>query len=750
MSVKPVLKTDTVETFTHPKIANEPVEMEGLPFGDDFFVGEVPIAIKHVPGTGDERLVSLGNLHGRSYVLNETADPNQAWTDRYGNPFTTLSTKGNNFSRPDMVRSATAPSGFLPYGLQEGDSLLRVLRASRLMREGGVDTEWIVRVEEPKQLNFKGRMVEPAEYKQLLLASCLGETAINGSGVDITESAKEASDIAAAIKDMDFFVTLRAMATPYRASEMINVDLQAMREVFDAYNLIAPHRSDDFEMLGLPKSLGGKLEHPEDSLDLLGTDAEVYFAEVLPKLLGLNFARMHNLNLVHNFGVGGNITALGGIIDLDGVKGPALGLGDKQPGSAEFASDLNQFINDQLDTFRLLFNDLFPEPIGNENRTKVFEAFATNLLVTYLNHRDFGMENNSGHQDVIAFLIHLNNEAEFNIPLYLPKVEAYEHIGNFLSQEVVKAIEGMGLDKEEFASQVYERAIKGNEKEIWDLRSNNPKTPPNQEQLYDETVLWFMGPDAELDKDGIAEDTLIQFIYPVLRSDIESRLSSHMSDIIRNARSEFGGEISDLSSAELIALYCEYVIGAVEDNLYRIMPSIPDFREMIGGELKNNYLDGIELDFDLGQDLIDIDNELLAEHFQFWELHRGRLIRAHSKVSEEDALQLLKDKPEAEHFAPAENESSFAVFDLLNVSYSENETVRLVITDGDLASWEDTETGIGNGQRLYSLDILQPEDKRPTYGIFLIENFEDKTFRVVHKKIKADSKKLQTTTDECS
>ncbi len=189
------LKTDMVESFSHRSIAEEPIDTVGLPFDDDFFRELIPVVIEHIPGARNGSLVSLGKNHGRSYELqeslteDETGRDRSSWTDQYGNVFTTLTTKGNNFSKAEIWKSDTAPSGFIPYGLQEGDALLRVMRASRLMREAGVDAEWIVRVEEPKQLHYEGDFIEPEEYTHRLISGSLGRTAL--SGVKICDICRE-------------------------------------------------------------------------------------------------------------------------------------------------------------------------------------------------------------------------------------------------------------------------------------------------------------------------------------------------------------------------------------------------------------------------------------------------------------------------------------------------------------------------------------------------------------------------------
>src|SRR5665213_487823 len=221
------LVSQNVDTFPHLAVADCPIDDEGLPFDSNFFRYSVPVAIKHVGGTSDEVLASPGEHHGRSYELLLSPEARrEVWKDRFGNPYTALTTKGNNFSDAKLYKSGTAPSGFLPYGLQEGDALLRVLRASQVMREAGIDTEWIVRVEEPKKLAYKGQLYEPAEFRRRLISDLVAQSAFKGVGVKTDAftalSLEEVNEIRKALDGMDFFVTLRSMATPVRVLDVVN------------------------------------------------------------------------------------------------------------------------------------------------------------------------------------------------------------------------------------------------------------------------------------------------------------------------------------------------------------------------------------------------------------------------------------------------------------------------------------------------------------------------------------------------
>src|SRR3990167_2273851 len=130
------LVTTQVETFPHRSIAGELIDVEGLPFEDEFFRGSVPVVTEHEAPAKNGVLRCVGPIHVRSYELSQTEEddpgPKHHWHDQYGNAFTALVTKGNNFSEAILVKPA---STYNAYGLQEGGALLRSLRASKIMRE---------------------------------------------------------------------------------------------------------------------------------------------------------------------------------------------------------------------------------------------------------------------------------------------------------------------------------------------------------------------------------------------------------------------------------------------------------------------------------------------------------------------------------------------------------------------------------------------------------------------------------------
>lgn len=467
------LRTSSVECHVHPRIASEPVEV-GAPFLDDVFSADaVPVVVEHVPDSSDGVLSSISANHGRSYqiVLPDQAEADGVLLrDRFGNPYTALNTKGNNFSLAEIIETSTAPSGYIPYGLHEGDALLRVLRASRILRKVGVDTEWIVRIFEPKQLLYKhGGMevfVPPSEYRRLIVSELQGKLALsqtaNLTEVDEAEDAlteDEVNKIESVLGKMDFFITVRAMATPYRINDIVRpptapagrwlglerIDLTTLEKVFSDYNRVAPQRQRDFTILGLPDSL----TFPEsDGIRSQGSDIGRYFSEILPKLLALNMAKMHNAGLVHVFPHIGNITGLGGIVDLDSVKGRPLKLGDKIDLKNSIIHDIDYpFSEDNLDRLTNIMRAV-GRYFGRTTWSPL-EAFQENFLLAYLQIRGLDPAQKSKQKKAIELMSGIDVESGLIDSVFqITRNAADPHIGSYVTDTINEKLK----DKVELAA----------------------------------------------------------------------------------------------------------------------------------------------------------------------------------------------------------------------------------------------------------------------------------------------------------
>lgn len=335
----PEFPTSSFDGWQHNNVKDEVVDTVGLPFSDQFFCDAIPAVISQeaaeIQLPDSLPLGQISPEHKRSYQVQLGKFANDGefqqtalWQDSYGNKFSTISTKGNNFSRHEVIESLSAPSGYIPYGLMEDDSLRRILRSSRLLREAGVDTEWPVRIIEPKKIMFGTACVFQEEYKKRVVDQVMSAS----------DDFDKASYIAKAVHNMNFFVILRAMKIGDRPSDLLEDKtaeeaLQRLSRIFTIYN--QTHTGDsDYRQLASSNE----------------EDRRYYVEELLPRLTARNLAKLHETGLAHAFPHLGNITALGGLVDLDSVKGEPLELGDQPVDASDWAHDISELFDETRET----------------------------------------------------------------------------------------------------------------------------------------------------------------------------------------------------------------------------------------------------------------------------------------------------------------------------------------------------------------------------------------------------------------
>jgi hypothetical protein len=259
--------------------------------------------------------------HKRSFELTSHGARNP-WNDEYGNRYGAMTIKGNNFSNPSIHEHPTASEGYIAWGLQESAIIERVLRASDVMRQRGISTEYIVGLSEPK--SYPWPTIEPGvdateniplrEYKRRLIDNYWKALPGNERSVDTL------ADLHEKFETMTFYNSVRATDTAYRLS-----DLMYSKDV----------RQEVFELIN-------KEYLPDHSapLDPTSKDDQLrYLNEYFVPSVARNLARLHP-GLAHGFANSLNLTALGGIVDLDSVHGEPLGLDDDPVTPSEQAMDV--------------------------------------------------------------------------------------------------------------------------------------------------------------------------------------------------------------------------------------------------------------------------------------------------------------------------------------------------------------------------------------------------------------------------
>ena len=734
------LKTTTVETFSHPVIAGELIDTKGLPFDDGFFRGEIPVVLVHSPGSKDGRLSSPGALHGRSYelVLSEengketrTYNGRAPFEDQYGNAYTTLTTKGNNFSRADIYPSITAPSGYLPWGLQEKDTILRQSRASEELRRGGVDTEWIVRAEEPKQLCYKGEFVEPDEFKRRLVGDLMARSALSSVRGAIAHrenlSDEDIAKISRAIKDMDFFVTLRAMSTADRVQDLVVPSRELLADrvarTFDIYNRVAPYRQTELELLGLPPSLELK---PSDD------DIMQYFIRILPKLIGYNLALIHNLGLAHKFPHLGNIMTLGGFADVDSVHGAPLRLEDRPVTSDDFMHDMGQIIMSGAETGFGEVLEYWKLETGSEPKLKNgWEVFKMTLQDTYMRFREFDSPDSKLHEELMTQILICSDGDRETLEYYefqfsCPKAS---RLINAVDDEVKESAD---THIAELTEAMYAAYVRGLEEFTWEHAQQtlypNSKQPMTKDQVLQALEDSFIVNKDETELVAQFDNAMGGFINSYLEEVIEAGVHSCTNKLTRIIKSKNNPEvIAELQQEGMPVMYLKYAQKLLQDTVEEsIVLEAEKFWDTMKKKYREEYLDKFDFAVVPEQDQIQVDEMELEPYAAAWDLELGKLMRAFGGVPLDILRSLLKIdiKPQI----------SKSQADLLTIELQPDEALRLAVIDGDITGCikptsEDAERY--TGYEFNSADGGQ----QSTQAIFLIQNVINDSCRTVFKKL---------------
>lgn len=343
-----LVKTVQINGFTHSEIQGTCATVAQSPFRD----GHIPqFAVIGIETAGDDTdnlkkddkstLRKISSIHGRSYEFVTGSENAILWADEYGNIFTALNTKGNNISAPDVCKSSSAPSGFLIYGLQESDAVVRVLKASQLFRSNNIDTEAVIKVIEPLELPYNGRNVSLPEFKRKLVQKVWEENAHDGQKSDrlghLVATRQDIAKLSSKLEDMTFFETIRATQVNERLVDLgLASDLERitmLRKAFRFVNIYEEAKAA-IDSSYIPDKFS--VEKQED--------IDRYLNEYLPKRIARNFTKMHKLGLVHGFLHTGNVSTVGSLYDLDSVKGEPLGLGDESVAKEAITQDIYRFL----------------------------------------------------------------------------------------------------------------------------------------------------------------------------------------------------------------------------------------------------------------------------------------------------------------------------------------------------------------------------------------------------------------------
>ncbi|RJR14801.1 hypothetical protein C4579_04240 [Candidatus Microgenomates bacterium] len=339
------------------------------------------------------KLARISSVHGRSFKVGYGEVPAVLWQDEFGNKFQATSTKGNDLVSPWVEKSTINPSGFLYRGLQDSDSIIRVLRASRLIRANRGDTEVMTRLIEPEALPLDGFLMPVEVFKEILLHKIEAANLPDNSGPDMERSNVTLDDIPQLrekITRTKFFITHRDTSVAERLADFLEAStkeefLMMLQKVFQAINRIHPNSYHD------------RIEEESGNLDINIPDhIPAYFASILPQYIVSNTAIFHNQELLHQYIHNGNVLASGGICDLDSVIGEPLGLGDPPVTGEQKINEFENVVQMYRDLLiKLSLKGFIPFPVynlGTDDKPLYFSVedrdIGRFMYLLYAMHRD--------------------------------------------------------------------------------------------------------------------------------------------------------------------------------------------------------------------------------------------------------------------------------------------------------------------------------------------------------------------------
>lgn len=744
------MKIVNAPAYQHEKIADERIDSTGIPTPESFADNQVPLVVAH-DGNDESPLRHISHIHGRSYLLADTRPEGQAWQDQHGNPYQVITTKGNNLTQHLLLRSATSPSGFLPYGLQEGDALRRVARASRIMRAVGIDTERPIGVFQPHQLAYEGELVDVPDYKRFVIESMVKRLKSGEDTQDFT--LEEVGEAAEVLDQMDFFVTLRAMSTAARIGDLIvsrteplgntvatGLNYDSLTQVFSDYNSYAKAREGLMRELGLATNLPSGVNSDTDR-DAL----EHYFEEVLPKLMARNMGLLHSVGLMHHFPHENNFTGLGGIVDLDSVRGGKLRMKD---GRNRYLRESQ--VQEKTDiSFETLARFRWYEGHGVDWQ-RVGRYARENFTQVYMDTYDGSMSPNDRMKMIFVDAAfrpggEVNEgsslEAESLERFYPGAIAALDEVETLVTDALTANVK---LKSEELAWFYMDRSrdpfhVWGMDRFSKEFKDENGEIlinlglPPTDEEILDSLPQYY-----EADKETEFPYNEVAFmisLLPMMKARMMSDLKQNSQlDIIQTFLERLPG--ADDIDPEKVRKY----LGPIQSEaLKRIeykneKPAFGEFWAVARKLFKEKVLDVFDRSMVPDNEYIQPNGVDLRPYAAFWQFHHRKptpvIEHVVSGLTNEQITSMLGNTTVKPEIVDTSEE-------VLQIEPEEGEEVRLIVTDGVIDNIMHYQDYGGKYEDINYRQYMKSNGSitsNATEALYLIQGDDDK-FRLVHKKL---------------
>lgn len=344
-----------------------------------------------LPHWDEARYFPAGRLNGDHGRNLEVLAERVVIEDAYGNEYRSLCIKGSDLSNPYLFESTTAQRDYIVNGLQESLVMERVIRASQILRATGVGTEYICGLTVPRTfpldgeyspLDIKTDKTLPEFLEQLAGRFAQAEAENETDEDDAKTPLEIKTEMINRFRDCDYLISYRAMDCPIRLKEISDPDK------YEQFREFIKRNCDEHEIKEFLKRTRSPLDYMYNSL--------------APEF-GYNMGRMHKLGLVHKFPHGGNVTAMGSIIDLDSCEGQALGLGDEAPKDKDYLGDITyaiSTISEVIGNMRIKSYNNIEEHVTVDRYQQICPV---RFLTTYLTERfDSAAERNQCLADLLV------------------------------------------------------------------------------------------------------------------------------------------------------------------------------------------------------------------------------------------------------------------------------------------------------------------------------------------------------------
>jgi hypothetical protein len=410
------------------------------------------------------QLVQISPVEKRTFQVQFGRTKRIIFEDEYGNLFGSLDLKGNKSTIIKVKKIDHSPSGFSFWGIQESDSIARAVKASEYLRAHNIDTEVVLKIMQPEQIPYKGKVYSPEVFKTQLLV----DTATRVSSGHRPKGRLKPDDIpslASVLEGMEFVQTLRGKQVNERIYDLHNapadVVQQMIQNAFWFYNYRGLRTTGEGQFTPLD---------PDNS-----EDVDEYFNRTLPWMIGQNYGAMHKSGVIHVHPHLQNISMTGGIYDTDSVRGAPLGFGDAEITDDDTVEEIQKLLygywnqEEGKGLIPFLNQITLEDRLPVKNAAFLTSAFESRLLISYIFARGWTDDLLSHAEKINRILGHHNRLLySFSAGHFL---ELLNGLGQWPYEFELEDVEGVGDEMFSKNADFWREQLKGGIEERLFVRS---------------------------------------------------------------------------------------------------------------------------------------------------------------------------------------------------------------------------------------------------------------------------------------